>query len=223
MPRHELVGLQHAGALADGHRAPIEGELQRPLRRLAAGPQMLLVDQHVIVDVADGERALPAQQAHHLAQVLVRHAGEPAAALVPAPLHGADVKAHGAGRQIGQRVRPVLEHRLVDALGLAQVLALIGRNARVEDMMVAALDHVDGVDLHVAEVLDRGRSRSGPIAERRALIEPLRAQPDASGAGWGEWDGFVSRAGHAWVECSRRRPWGKFLTILGELSRRHAC
>src|SRR5262249_30082270 len=93
-------------------------------------------------------------------------------------------------------VRPVLEDALVDALRLAQVVAPVTRNARVEDLVMAALDHVDGVDLHVAEMLHSGARRLGPVAERRAFIKPLRAQPDATGARFGERDGFVGRAGH---------------------------
>ncbi len=50
-------------------------------------------------------------------------------------------------------------------------------------MMVAALDHVDGVDLHVAEMFDRGGHRLRPLAERRRGVEPLGAQPDPAGLG----------------------------------------
>ena len=78
-------------------------------------------------------------------------------------------------------MRPVFEDRLVDGLRLAQVLALVVGNPRVEDLVVAALDDVDGVDLHVAQVLDRGPGRLRPVAKRRGFVEPLRAQPDASG------------------------------------------
>ena len=80
-------------------------------------------------------------------------------------------------------MRPVFEHGLVDALGLAQMLALISRNARIEDVVVAAFDHIDGVDLHIAQMLHRGARRLGPVAERRGRIEPLRVQPDASWLG----------------------------------------
>ena len=78
MPVHQLVGLQHAGALADRHGALVEGELQRPLRRLAARPRVVLLHQHVVVDVADGEGAVLADAAQHLAQVRLLHRGEPA-------------------------------------------------------------------------------------------------------------------------------------------------
>ena len=47
--------------------------------------------------------------------------------------------------------------------------------------MVAALDDVDGVDLHIAEMLDRSRDRLRPVAERLGRIEPLGTQPDAAG------------------------------------------
>ena len=64
MPRHQLIGLQHAGALADRQRARVERQLQRPLRRLAARPGMILFDQHVVVDVADRQRAVAPDQPH---------------------------------------------------------------------------------------------------------------------------------------------------------------
>ena len=92
-------------------------------------------------------------------------------------------------------MRPVFEHALVDALGLAQIGAAIGGDAAIEDVMMAALDHVDGVDLHIAEMVDRRRHRLRPGAERRRRVEPLGAQPDSPGLGFGQGTGF-SRAGH---------------------------
>ena len=61
--------------------------------------------------------------------------------------------------------------------------------------MMAALDHVDGVDLHVAEMIHRRRNRLRPVAKRLARIEPLGAQPDSPGLGFGQGTGF-GRAGH---------------------------
>jgi hypothetical protein len=66
------------------------------------------------------------------------------------------------------------------------MLAPIVRDPRVEDLVVAALDDVDGVDLHVAEVLDRGADRLRASAEWRGFIEALRTQPDATGLGLGK-------------------------------------
>ena len=94
-------------------------------------------------------------------------------------------------------MRPVFEHRLVDGLRLAQMLALVSGNARIEDVVVAALDHVDRVDLHVAQMLHRRPRRVGPVAERRVFIEPLGAQPDASGPRLGQGLRFVRGAEHA--------------------------
>jgi hypothetical protein len=93
-------------------------------------------------------------------------------------------------------VGPVFEHRLVDGLRLAQVLAPVSRNPRVEDVVMAAFNHVDGIDLDVAEMLHRGARRLRPVAERRGPVEPLGAQPDASGVGFGEREGCLGRAGH---------------------------
>jgi hypothetical protein len=92
-------------------------------------------------------------------------------------------------------MRPILEDRLVDGLRLAQMLAPVAGDARVEDVMVRALDHVDRVDLHVAQMLDRGARRLRPVAERRRRIEALGAQPDAPGLGIGKGVRFGG-AGH---------------------------
>ena len=90
---------------------------------------------------------------------------------------------------------PVFEHAFVDALGLAQVRAPVFGNAAPENMVVAALDHVDGVDLHVAEMFDGRRRRVRPLTERRPGVEPLGAQPDVPGRGLGQGNGFIG-AGH---------------------------
>ena len=47
--------------------------------------------------------------------------------------------------------------------------------------MVGALDHMDGVDLDVAEMGDHGRHRRRAVAERRRRVQPLRPQPDMAG------------------------------------------
>src|SRR5579883_818304 len=77
MPLHQLVGLDHAVALADRQRAGIEGELQRPLGWLAARPSVVFLDQHVVVDVADRQRTLLADARQDLAQVLLFHPAKP--------------------------------------------------------------------------------------------------------------------------------------------------
>ena len=191
MPRHQLIGLQHAVALGDRQHAGIEDELQRPLRRLAARPQMLLVDQHVVVDVADGQRAVLPDQPHHLAQIRRLDRGEPFVALALVPLHRREEEAEILRRHVGQRVGPVFEHALVDALGLPQIGAAVVGNPATENVVVAALDHVDGVDLHIAEMLDRGGRRRRPVAERRRRVEPLGAQPDPAGLGLAQGTGIA--------------------------------
>jgi hypothetical protein len=63
-----------------------------------------------------------------------------------------------------------------------QVRAPVARDARVQDLVVAALDDMDRVDLDVAEVANRGRGCLSAVAERRPLVEPLRAKPEPPGA-----------------------------------------
>jgi hypothetical protein len=156
---------------------------------------MLFLHQHVIVDIANGKRALLPDEGEDLAQFLPFYRAEPAARRRPVSLHGADEEPDVPGQHVGQRVRPVFENRLVHALSLAQMLASIFGNARIEDVVVAAFDHVDGVDLHIAKMLDGGGRRLRPVAERRARFEPLRAQPDASCLGLGEGVGFARHGG----------------------------
>ena len=92
-------------------------------------------------------------------------------------------------------MRPVFEHALVEALGLPQIGAPVVRDAAKEDVVVAALDHVDGVDLDIAEMIHGGRDRRRPVAERVRRIEPLATQPDLPGFGLGQGMGW-NRAGH---------------------------
>jgi hypothetical protein len=121
------------------------------------------------------------------------------------PFHGADVEPHVGGWNVRQRMRPVLEHGFVDGLRLVEVLAPVSGNARIEDVVMAALDHVDGVDLHVAQMRHRRGGCLRPVAERRGAVEPLGAQPDESGVGFGEREGCLGRAGHRRGECTTAR------------------
>ena len=119
-----------------GDRAGVEGELQRPLRRFSALPQMFLFDQHVVLDVADGKRPVTPQQPHHLARIRRSDRAEPSMAFALVQLHGGDEQAKILRRHVGQRMRPVLEHAFVDALGLPQVGAGVIGDAAIENMMV---------------------------------------------------------------------------------------
>ena len=58
---------------------------------------------------------------------------------------------------------PVLENRLVQRLRLLQVLAAVVGNPREQNVVMAALDDVDRIDLHVAQVPDRRRGCGGPL------------------------------------------------------------
>ena len=109
--------------------------------------------------------------------------------------HGRNKEAHVAGRHVGQRMGPVFEHAFVDALGLTQIGAPIAGDPAPENMVVAALDDVDGVDLHIAEMFDGGGCRLRALAERRRRIEPLGAEPDPPGLGPGQGMRFT-RGGH---------------------------
>ena len=163
---------------------------------MAAGPGMLLFHQHVVIDVADGQRAIAPDQPHHLAQIRRVDRCKPFVAVTAMTPHRRKKDAQIPHRHIGQRVGPIFEHRLVDALRLMEMFAPVAGNARKENVVVAARDHVDGVDLHIAEMLDRGGRPLRPLAERRGGVEPLRAQPDASGLCLGQGIGLTD-TGHS--------------------------
>ena len=175
MPIHQLICLEHAVALGDRDPAFIERQLQRPLRRLAARPSVHLLDQHVVLDVANGQRTVFLQEPHHLAQVRGFYFTEPFMPLAPVQLHRRDEETKILRRHVRQRMRPVFENAFVDALGMMQIRASIIGDAIPEDMMVAALDDVDGIDLHVAEMLDRRCAWPADLRQtglRNQAVEP---------------------------------------------------
>jgi hypothetical protein len=86
---------------------------------------------------------------------------------------------------------PILENGFVDALCLMQMLAPIRRDARVEDVVMAALDDEDGVNLQVAEVRHRCRSGLRTAAEGFGGVQALGMQPDSAGLDGGKLDGRI--------------------------------
>src|SRR5262249_39749695 len=91
---------------------------------------------------------------------------------------------------------PVFEHRLVDGLPLTQVIAPVSRNARVENVVMAAFDHVDGVDLDVAEMLHRRARPLRPVADGRGPVELQGAQTNTPGGGFGKREGYFGPPAH---------------------------
>jgi hypothetical protein len=75
-------------------------------------------------------------------------------------------------------MRPVFEHCLVDALRSMQMLAPIRRDARVQDVVMATLDDVDGVDLQIAEMRHGCRRGLRAGAEGFGGVQALGVQPD---------------------------------------------
>jgi len=69
---------------------------------------------------------------------------------------------------------------------------------------MAPLDHVDGVDLQIAQMLYGAKGRVSPVAKRRPLIEALGAKPDAPRLHFVERDGVARCLGHG-VSLSRQR------------------
>jgi hypothetical protein len=94
-------------------------------------------------------------------------------------------------------MRPIFENCLVDTLCLMQMLTPIRRNARVENVMMAALDDVDGVNLQVAQVLHRCRRGLLAGAEGFGAIQALGMQPDSPALEGSELDERILQCGSA--------------------------
>src|SRR3954462_2632950 len=156
---------------------------------------MLLLDQHVVFDVADRERTALADQPQHLAQVRGPHLAQPSVALTLVTLHGRNKEAQMLRGHIGQCMGPIFEDALIDALRMAKIRAAIFGNTVPENVVMAALDDIDGVDLHIAKMVDRGGDRLRAIAERNWRVELLSMQPNTPGLSLGQGNRFLS-AGH---------------------------
>jgi hypothetical protein len=139
---------------------------------------MILLDELVVIDVADRDRPFApdaAQQPAYLGRVAL---GIPALGRDLVLAHVGQEEADVARGHIAQRMRPVFEHGFVDRLRVPQVGAAVGGNAGIEHVVVAALDDVDGVNLHIAQLLDRRLHCGGTCAEGRLDIELLRGKPE---------------------------------------------
>ena len=116
----------------------------------------------------------------------------------------ADEEAEVLCRHIRESVRPILEYGFVDRLRLSEVSAPVARDARPQDVVVAAFDHIDRVNLHIAQMFHRCWYclRSGP--ERCEFIETLGAKPDASALRLCQGERRAARIGDK--PCPGRRP-----------------
>ena len=61
--------------------------------------------------------------------------------------HLAEVEAEVGDWHIGERMRPILEHRLLNALDMMQVGPAIVGDAAKQNVVVTTLDNVDRVDI----------------------------------------------------------------------------
>jgi hypothetical protein len=76
-----------------------------------------------------------------------------------------------------------------------KMLAPIRRDARVEDVVMAAFDDVDGVNLQVAQVRHRCRRGLGAGTEGFDGVQALGMQPDSAGLDGGELDERILQQG----------------------------
>src|SRR6516165_4483075 len=93
---------------------------------------------------------------------------------------------------------------------MMQVGAAIVRDAAEQNVVVTTLDNVDGVDLHVPQVLDRGLHGALAGAEGFALVETLSVEPDATSISPGDRNRthlplYISRFVRRWSAMPRVR------------------
>src|SRR5258708_12578314 len=91
--------------------------------------------------------------------------------------HGGNEQTQISAGHVGQRMGPVFEHASVDALRLAQISAAIGGNPVPQNMVVAALDHIIGLDLHIPPMLAAPRTLRPPLPPRPLRRDPLPPPP----------------------------------------------
>ena len=173
----QVIGLQHARPAGNRQFAGKEPIAEGGARRLAAAPGMGLFHQHVVVDIADRERPAVTDAGQQGRIIAVVDPGKAGGGIGAEAVHRRHEEAVIGHADIGQGMRPVFEHGFVDRLRLGQVAAAVGRDAGIEDVMMAALDHVDRVNLDVAEMFDRTPRRLRPGAERVGDIQRLGAEP----------------------------------------------
>ena len=94
-------------------------------------------------------------------------------------------------------MRPIFEDGFVDGLSLAQVIPAVSGNAAPQDVMMAAFNNVDRVDLEIAKMFNRRAGRVGTVAERLSLVEALRAKPDSPRDALGKGNQRLGRRRHA--------------------------
>lgn len=137
-------------------------------------------------DIAKAEGAVGADEAEHAA-----HGGAELGGVF-APLELGAVVAHEgkrvavvAGGEVGGGVVPVFEGGGFRLQGV-EVLGPVVGHARPEDVMVGALDDVDGVDLDVTEVLEGGEGAGRAEAEGGgSFSQTLSAERKRTGLGEG--------------------------------------
>ena len=99
MASRELISLQHSDSLTNRHQALVEGHFQNALGRLAAGPRVIFFHR-LVLDVADGERAVAADARQHSAQVTTGNLAEPVDATLSIPAHVADKEPQALRRHV---------------------------------------------------------------------------------------------------------------------------
>src|SRR6516162_9978812 len=103
---------------------------------------------------------------------------------------------------------------------MMQVGAAIVRDAAEQNVVVTTLDNVDGVDLHVPQVLDRGLHGALAGAEGFALVETLSVEPDATSISPGDRNRthlplYISASCGAGLQCREFGPaQAKLSTVL---------
>ena len=138
----------------DAHQLAFHEQLlERPLGGLPVPPAAAPISR--VLEVPGEQRSLGANPVKHPGP----HA-RVAAVVPPAPLAARHAVHHGqheavvAHRQVGRRMAPVLERPARLHQTVRQRLVVLG-NPVVEDVVVRSGDHRDGVDLHVADLVER--------------------------------------------------------------------
>ena len=178
-PFRQLVALLEPLPLGRRQRALHEQLFEGAFRRFPIPPAFALPRR--LLEIPGEQRAFGANAIQHPSAHLALGAMVPqlAARLRPHHRHREAVVAHG---QVGRRMAPVLE-RLPRREQAVHGGFVVPRNAGEERVVMRPRHHGDGVDLHIAQALQRLAHPGEAGADAPCASQPLVAQRDAAQLG----------------------------------------
>ena len=155
---------------ASGDHAP-QGQVERVLERLPAPPATVAAPRATDLEVAVGHRSVALDRALDLREELrvPPQPARPARVTRAVVQHGAPPPRQRGDGHEARRVRPVLEQQAPAVHEAVEPCAIVRPEAAPERQVVRPVQHVDGIHLDAAHVLDEPDE---PSRRERAAARP---------------------------------------------------